>query len=51
MKVKRQFMFVKIAMLHLQSSCNKGNNCKTPLEERVKRFETSKKFNRKESMI
>ncbi|WP_418223233.1 IS1182 family transposase [Clostridium isatidis] len=29
-----------------KSSCIKGNNCKTPLEERVKRFETSKKFNR-----
>lgn len=29
-----------------KGSCIKGNNCKTPLEERVKRFETSKKFNR-----
>ena len=25
-------------------SCIKGNNCKTPLEERTKKFETSKKF-------
>jgi len=29
-----------------KGSCIKGNNCKTPLEERVKRLETSKKFNR-----
>lgn len=29
-----------------KSKCIKGNNCKTPLEERTKKFETSKKFNR-----
>ncbi len=29
-----------------KSSCIKGNNCKTPLEERTKKIETSKKFNR-----
>lgn len=29
-----------------KSSCIKGNNSKTPLEQRTKRFETSKKFNR-----
>ena len=29
-----------------KSKCIKGNNSKTPLEERVKRLETSKKFNR-----
>lgn len=29
-----------------KSSCIKGNNCKTPLEERVKNLETSKLFNR-----
>lgn len=29
-----------------KSSCIKGNNCKIPLEQRVKKFETSKKFNR-----
>ena len=29
-----------------KSSCIKGNNCKTPLEERTKKLETSKKFNR-----
>ena len=29
-----------------KSKCIKGNNCKTPLEERPKKFETSKKFNR-----
>lgn len=28
-----------------KSKCIKGNNCKTPLEERTKKFETSKKFN------
>jgi len=28
-----------------KSSCIKGNNSKTPLQERTKRFETSKKFN------
>ena len=29
-----------------KSKCIKGNNSKTPLEQRVKRFETSKKFNK-----
>lgn len=29
-----------------KSKCIKGNNSKTPLEERVKKFETSKLFNR-----
>lgn len=29
-----------------KSSCIKGNNSKTPLEQRTKKFETSKKFNR-----
>ena len=29
-----------------KSKCIKGNNCKTPLEERTKKFEISKKFNR-----
>ena len=29
-----------------KSSCIKGNNSKTPLEQRTKTFETSKKFNR-----
>ena len=29
-----------------KSKCIKGNNCKIPLEERTKKFETSKKFNR-----
>lgn len=29
-----------------KKSCIKGNNCKTPLEERVKNLETSKLFNR-----
>lgn len=29
-----------------KSKCIKGNNSKTPLEQRTKRFETSKKFNR-----
>ncbi|MFT8352403.1 transposase, partial [Clostridium saccharoperbutylacetonicum] len=29
-----------------KSSCIKGNNSKTPLEQRTKRLETSKKFNR-----
>lgn len=29
-----------------KSKCIKGNNSKTPLEERTKKFETSKKFNR-----
>ena len=29
-----------------KSSCIKGNNSKTPLEERTKKFETSKEFNR-----
>lgn len=29
-----------------KSSCIKGNNCKTPLEDRVKNLETSKLFNR-----
>lgn len=29
-----------------KSKCIKGNNSKTPLEQRVKRFEISKKFNR-----
>lgn len=29
-----------------KSSCIKGNNCKTPLDQRIKKFETSKKFNR-----
>lgn len=29
-----------------KSSCIKGNNSKIPLEERIKKFETSKKFNR-----
>lgn len=29
-----------------KSSCIKGNNSKTPLEERTKQFETSKEFNR-----
>lgn len=28
-----------------KSSCIKGNNCKTPIEERTKKFEVSKKFN------
>lgn len=28
-----------------KSSCIKGHNCKTPLEDRTKRLETSKKFN------
>ena len=28
-----------------KSSCIKGNNCKTPLEKRTKKFEISKKFN------
>lgn len=28
-----------------KSKCIKGNNSKTPLEERIKKFETSKKFN------
>lgn len=29
-----------------KSKCIRGNNCKTPLEERIKKIETSKKFNR-----
>jgi hypothetical protein len=29
-----------------KSKCIKGNNCKTPLEERVKKLETSKLFNK-----
>jgi hypothetical protein len=29
----------------IKSKCIKGNNCKTPLEERVKNLETSKVFN------
>ena len=29
-----------------KSKCIKGHNCKTPLEERTKKLETSKKFNR-----
>ena len=29
-----------------KSKCIKGNNSKTPLEQRVKRFETLKKFNK-----
>lgn len=29
-----------------KSKCIKGNNCKTPLDQRTKKFETSKKFNR-----
>lgn len=29
-----------------KSKCIKGNNCKTPLEKRVKRLEISKKFNK-----
>ncbi|WP_367277854.1 transposase [Clostridium sp.] len=29
-----------------KSKCIKGNNDKTPLEQRIKRLETSKKFNR-----
>ena len=29
-----------------KSKCIKDNNSKTPLEQRVKRFETSKKFNK-----
>ncbi len=29
-----------------KSKCIKGNNSKIPLEERTKKFETSKKFNR-----
>ena len=35
-----------------KSKCIKGNNSKTPLEERTKKFETSKKFNhqRKEDL-
>lgn len=35
-----------------KSKCIKGNNSKTPLEERIKRFETSKLFNnlRKENL-
>jgi len=35
-----------------KSKCIKGNNCKTPLEERVKKLETSKLFNhyRKEAL-
>lgn len=35
-----------------KSKCIKGNNCKTPLEERVKKLETSKLFNmlRKEGL-
>ncbi|WP_409070220.1 transposase [Clostridium sp. FAM 1755] len=28
-----------------KSKCIKGHNCKTPLEERVKKLETSKLFN------
>ena len=29
-----------------KTSCIKGNNCKTPLDQRTKKFEISKKFNR-----
>ena len=43
MKVKKQFMSVKIVVtVNIKVSCIKGNNCKTPLEERTKKLETSK---------
>lgn len=34
-----------------KTSCIKGNNCKTPLDQRTKKFETSKKFNRQRKEV
>ena len=34
-----------------KSKCIKGNNCKIPLQERNKKFETSKKFNRQRKEV